>query len=146
MVGPMTKMLGKGGAPMRATLPEDAAARKRIPIGSGFLDYFPDAIAAVAEVSFIGNEQHNPGQPLHWDRSKSTDEFDCMMRHALQRGTRDKQGVRETARMVWRALAYLQKEIESENVDVTFVEEQHWLGEPHNPEHDHRFTSEKDRT
>lgn len=107
--------VGIGGAPMRATsLPADPQARKTFPIASGVLDYFPDAIAAVSNVSWKGNEQHNPGQPLHWDRSKSTDEADTMLRHFLQRGTIDTDGTRHSAKMVWRALAILQKEIESE--------------------------------
>ena len=45
-------------------LPTDPKERKKIPIYSGVLKYFPDAIAAVAAVSFAGNEQHNPGEPL----------------------------------------------------------------------------------
>jgi hypothetical protein len=78
------------------------------------LDYFPDAIMAVSRVSFIGNEQHNPGQPLHWDRSKSTDEADALLRHFIQRGTIDTDGVRHSAKVAWRALALLQKEIEAD--------------------------------
>ena len=49
-------------------LPSSAAERKKIPIGTGVLDYFSAALAEVAKVSFAGNEQHNPGQPLHWAR------------------------------------------------------------------------------
>ena len=56
-----------------------AAERKAHPIASGCLDYFPDALLAVAELSRIGNEQHNPGTPLHWDRSKSADEADALL-------------------------------------------------------------------
>ena len=99
---------------MRAsTLPEDAAGRKQCPIASGVLDYFPDALIAVAKVSFKGNEQHNPGTPLHWDRSKSTDEADTMIRHFLQRGTLDTDGTPHSAKMAWRCLAILQKELEA---------------------------------
>ena len=106
---------GLGGAPTRATtLPTDPAERKKYPIATGVLDYFPDAIAAIANVSWIGNEQHNPGMPLHWDRSKSADEADTAMRHFAERGTRDKDGARHTAKFAWRALALLQKEIEAE--------------------------------
>lgn len=108
-------LLGPGGAPTRATtFPDDAQGRKEHPVASGVLDYFPDAIVAVSHVSFVGNEQHNPGQPLHWARGKSGDESDAMMRHYLQRGTLDSDGVRHSAKMVWRALAFLQKEIEAE--------------------------------
>jgi hypothetical protein len=70
---------------------------------------------AVARVSYEGNEQHNPGQPLHWARGKSQDEADTMQRHFLQRGTIDTDGQRHSAKMVWRALAILQKEIEAEH-------------------------------
>ena len=94
------------------SLPINAKTRKLIPIATGFLDYFPDAIAAVAELSRIGNEQHNPGQPLHWDRSKSQDESDALLRHFLQRGTLDSDGMRHSAKVAWRALALLQKELE----------------------------------
>jgi hypothetical protein len=114
------RMLGLGGAPTRATtLPEDPAERKKHPVASGVLDYFPDALVAVSKISFAGNEQHNPGQPLHWTRSKSSDESDTMMRHFLQRGTIDTDGQRHTAKMVWRALAILQKEIEAEQTGAT---------------------------
>ena len=68
----------------------------------------------MAEVSRVGNEQHNPGQPLHWDRSKSTDQADCLMRHLVDRGTIDTDGMRHSAKVAWRALALLQLEIEKE--------------------------------
>jgi hypothetical protein len=113
----MTSPLGIGGAPTRAaTLPQDAAGRKAHPVASGVLDYFPDALVAIAHVSWKGNEQHNPGQPLHWAREKSTDEADTLIRHFLQRGSLDTDGLRHTAKMAWRALALLQKEIEAEKV------------------------------
>lgn len=92
----------------------DAAKRKQAPVGTGVIDYFPDALWAVAECSKRGNDQHNPGQPLHWDRAKSTDEADCMIRHFMERGTLDTDGIRHSAKMAWRALAFLQKEIEQE--------------------------------
>jgi hypothetical protein len=96
------------------TLPTDSAARKNVPITRGVLDYFPDAIAAVAELSRIGNEQHNPGEPLHWAREKSSDHADCIVRHLIERGTLDTDGVRHSAKTAWRALALLQIEIEAE--------------------------------
>jgi hypothetical protein len=108
-------MVGIGGAPTRATtLPDGGKERKEYPLATGLMDYFPDALVAVANVSYRGNEQHNPGQPLHWARSKSGDEADTMMRHFVQRGTLDTDKVRHSAKMAWRALALLQKEIESE--------------------------------
>lgn len=102
-------------APTRATtLPSDAAGRKNFPVATGVLDYFPDALVAIAEVSKKGNDQHNPGQPLHWARQKSTDQDDTIIRHFLERGSLDKDGIRHSAKMCWRALALLQLEIEAE--------------------------------
>jgi hypothetical protein len=92
----------------------DPKKRKEIPLASGCLDYFPDALAAVAHCSWVGNEQHNPGKPVHWDRSKSGDEAEALMRHFMERGKTDKDGVAHTAKVAWRALALLQKEIEAE--------------------------------
>lgn len=110
-------LIGIGGAPTRATtLPADNKERKKYPVATGVLDYFPDAIVALSHVSWQGNEQHNPDQPLHWNRNKSADEADTAIRHFLERGTIDKDGIRHTAKWAWRALAYLQKEIEQEKV------------------------------
>ena len=96
---------------------EEAKKRKATPVYSGVLMYFPDAIRAIAECSFAGNEQHNPGTPLHWDRSKSGDEKDALVRHLLDAGSMDTDGVRHSTKVAWRALANLQKEIEAESID-----------------------------
>jgi hypothetical protein len=104
-----------GGGPTRVTtFPQSAEGRKQYPIATGVLDYFPDAIAAIAYVSYLSNEQHNPGQPVHWARGKSMDHDDTLMRHFSQRGTKDTDGIRHRAKVAWRALAALQEEIESE--------------------------------
>ena len=95
-------------------LPKDAAARKAGPVYTGVLKYFPDAIFEVAMLSKIGNDQHNPGKPMFWDRTKSQDEADALVRHLIEAGTRDSDGVRHAAKVAWRALALLQKEIEAE--------------------------------
>lgn len=100
---------------MSTFITADAKARKALPVYSGCLAYFPDALASVAKLSQIGNDQHNPGKPLHWDRSKSGDELDALARHLLQAGTVDTDGVRHSAKIAWRALANLQKEIEKED-------------------------------
>jgi hypothetical protein len=98
--------------PADAHLPTAAPVRKGLPVYSGVLKYFPDALVAIAELSRIGNDQHNPGQPLFWDRSKSGDELDALTRHLLDAGTIDTDGVRHSTKVAWRALANLQKEIE----------------------------------
>lgn len=88
--------------------------RKQRPVFSGVLQYFPDALLEVAHCSWAGSEQHHSGEPLHWDREKSTDEADALVRHLMQAGTVDSDGVRHSAKVAWRALALLQKEIEAE--------------------------------
>ena len=92
--------------------------RKATPIFSGVLNYFPDAIREVARVSLVGNEQHNPGTPLHWDKSKSTDHGDGIARHRLDAGRIDADGHRHTAKLAWRALAMLQIELERGHKEV----------------------------
>lgn len=87
--------------------------RKERPLASGVLDYFPDALLEVAHVSYVGNEQHNPGEPLHWAKHKSTDEADALLRHLAQRGGFDSDGLRHTAKVAWRALALLQRELDA---------------------------------
>lgn len=84
-------------------LPTDAAERKKIPVYSGFVHYFPLAIIAVAKKSQEGNDQHNPGAPVHWDRTKSGDELDALMRHIIDR---------EWDSVAWRAMANLEKQEE----------------------------------
>jgi hypothetical protein len=88
--------------------------RKDRPIASGVLDYFPDALAEIALVSKTGNDQHNPGQPLHWAKEKSTDHADCILRHMIDRGKLDTDGMRHSAKVAWRALALLQTELDKE--------------------------------
>ena len=94
-------------------LPTDAQERKSAPIYSGVLQYYPDAIVAVAQLSKKGNDQHNPGKPLHWAREKSADHHDCLLRHVMEAGTIDTDGVRHSAKVAWRALAALQLELEA---------------------------------
>ena len=88
--------------------------RKAIPVFNGVLMYFPDAIREVAKCSQAGNNQHHSDKPLHWDRSKSGDELDALTRHLLEVGTDDTDGVKHSAKVAWRALANLQKELERE--------------------------------
>ena len=100
----------------------DKNKRKQIPIFTGLIKYFPKALAEVARVSYIGNQQHHPDKPLHWDRSKSTDELDALTRHLFQAGETDTDGMRHSAKVAWRALANLEKELE-QNDDKWFVDQ-----------------------
>ncbi len=76
--------------------------RKQIPVFSGVLQYFPDAIREVAKTSWIGNQQHHPDKPLHWDKSKSADESDALLRHQMEG---------DYVAVAWRALAQLERHI-----------------------------------
>lgn len=78
---------------------------------SDLFDVFGAALAATAQVSWHGNEKHNPGQPLHHARGKSMDHFDCIARHYVERGGFDGP-MRHSACLVWRALAALQEHLE----------------------------------
>ncbi len=96
---------------------DSAKGRKAAPIFTGVLMYFPDALAEVARVSKKGNDQHNPGEPLHWAREKSTDQMDTTTRHMVDHGTgfvRDSDGGYHLAKAAWRILAELQLTIERE--------------------------------
>ena len=93
-------------------LPTDAQARKNIPVYSGFIKYFPDAMIEVAKLSKVGNDQHNPGQPLHWAKEKSGDELDALVRHMIDDASGvpvDTDGIDHAVKMAWRAMANLQR-------------------------------------
>ena len=105
------------------TLPTDSKARKDTPLARGLLDYFPDALAAVARLSQAANEKHNPGEPLHWSREKSSDHADCIVRHLVERGTVDADdGFLHDVKVAWRALAMCQIAIEQ---DIKRAEERY---------------------
>lgn len=106
------------------SLPTDYNARKAIPIFDGVVMYFPDALAAVAEVSVAGNAQHNPGEPLHWARGKSMDQYNTVIRHMIdhrQGNVKDTDGTRHLAKAAWRILAALQLSIEEEHANAIGV-------------------------
>jgi hypothetical protein len=95
-----------------ARLETDSAKRKDVPIYSGFVRYFPDAMAEVARLSKAGNDKHNPGEPLHWSRGKSDDHLDCLMRHLAEVGNLDDDGFYHDVKVAWRALTHLQSFLE----------------------------------
>ena len=101
---------------MNGLFPEDSDARKEYPVYSGFLRYFPAAVAAISHHSFKGNLKHNPGQPLHHDRAKSGDELDALCRHLMEHeipGLED-----ELVAMAWRSMSALQKFKESQGAPI----------------------------
>jgi hypothetical protein len=89
--------------------------RKEFPLYRGLFKYFPKALLEVSNVSFVGNEQHHKGEELWWDKTKSTDEPDALLRHLTdhaQGKIYDTDGVRHLAKVAWRALAYLERELD----------------------------------
>lgn len=87
-------------------LPTDAKERKQYPLYRGLFKFFPDALAAVAHRSYMGSAQHHGEDGgVWWDRSKSGDELDAMLRHVLEE---------DWDAVAWRALAHLQKQLEKE--------------------------------
>jgi hypothetical protein len=102
-------------------VPEDNDARKGIPVYSGFMAYFPNAIVAVAKHSKEGNDQHNPGQPLHWAHEKSQEELDSLSRHLV--GSVHDQSVEEATAIAWRAMANLERKLTGRCVYTKRLEE-----------------------
>ena len=90
--------------------------RKEIPLYSGLLTYFPEALNHVANCSYQGNLQHHPEKPLHWDKDKSSDHPDAMLRHLADhyKNPIDDDGVLHLAKCAWRALAFLEIYLEEQ--------------------------------
>ena len=97
--------------PEEVKISNKAQLRKNTPVFSGVLKYFPNALKAVARASKAGNDQHHKNKPLHWDMSKSSDEYDAMIRHLLdhQENPVDDDNVLHLTKVAWRALAGLER-------------------------------------
>lgn len=97
-----------------------SSGRKNLPLVSGVLDFFPNAIVEVSKVSVAGAAQRG-SDTLIYDESVTPEyHADCLLRHLIDKGNHDTDGVRHSAKVAWRALALLQSEIELErktNVD-----------------------------
>lgn len=91
----------KPATPHRRTiLPDDAKLRKQFPLATGCMEYFPNALLAVSHQSWLGNQQHHPDKPLHWDKNKSADEKDAGARHSVEG---------DLVAKAWRSLAELER-------------------------------------
>lgn len=102
---------------MTGRVPE-GERRKNFPLATGLFDFFPDALLAVAEISRINNDrQIGEGQPLKWGRA--TNNADALLRHFMDRGEFDSDGVRHSAALAWRALALLQQELDDARMIAT---------------------------
>lgn len=95
---------------IKDSLPNKATQRKATPVFSGVLAYFPDALKEVSKCSLAGQKQHNQGDKLYWDKDKSTDNADALVRHLIDHSVNpiDDDGVLHLSKVAWRALAVLQ--------------------------------------
>lgn len=89
----------------------DSPGRKTVPLYEVLFGYFPDAMVALAEHSYKGNQKHNPGEPLHHARIKSMDHENCIMRHLANHDGVDGSDL-ECVAMLWRAAALCQENLE----------------------------------
>jgi hypothetical protein len=94
-------------------LPTDSAARKMFPVHDGVIQYAPAALVAMALVSKLGNDKHNPGQPLQHSRGKSADHPDCILRHTIDLADPKLDELEERAQRFWRAAIEFQIYAES---------------------------------
>ena len=91
----------------------DAAddVRKATPIDAIF-KFWPDAMVALAQHIWKGNEKYNPEHPkIGWIREKSSDHVGSMTRHLCYdyvKATTKEAKVKVMSAIAWRALAELQ--------------------------------------
>ena len=96
-------------------LPEDAKTRKSFPVFEGWFNYFPSAHLLASHISWLGQQQHGPDQPLQWNREKSPDQLDACIRHLIEaRNESDpKARAKLYAQAFWRLGAQTQVAIEA---------------------------------
>ena len=96
--------------------PTKAEDRKATPVYSGVLKYFPNALKEVSKCSLAGQKQHNHGNELYWDKSKSNDNEDALVRHLIDHSSNplDDDGILHLAKVAWRALASLEIYLEDD--------------------------------
>ena len=85
--------------------------RKATPIDAIF-KFWPDAMVALAQHIWKGNEKYNPEHPkIGWIREKSSDHVGSMTRHLCYdyvKATTKKAKIKVMSAIAWRALAELQ--------------------------------------
>ncbi|MDA7991726.1 MAG: DUF5664 domain-containing protein [Pirellulales bacterium] len=93
--------------------------RKEIYVYSIFR-FFPDAMLELGKVIGSGQTQHidnnDTGEPM-WDRNKSFQHMQSLTRHLVDYAKdekKDEDGTYHLARVVWRALAQLQVDLEKD--------------------------------
>lgn len=98
----------------------DDVDRKSMPVYTGVMKYFPNALKYVSRISQAGNDQHHPEKPLHWDKSKSFDHTDALARHLIDHSQEpiDDDGMLHLGKVAWRALAALEMYLDDEGEDI----------------------------
>jgi hypothetical protein len=85
--------------------------RKATPIDAIF-KFWPDAMVALAQHIWNGNEKYNPEHPkIGWIREKSSDHVGSMTRHLCYdyvKATTKRAKIKVMSAIAWRALAELQ--------------------------------------
>lgn len=117
------------------SLPTDYDARKALPVYDFLVGYFPDAFVEVVRVAVAGNQQHNPGEHLHWAREKSTDQLNTALRHMMDHGTGntlDTDGTYHLAKAIWRLSAELQLLVERAR-QAEQERDSEWIAETFSP-------------
>lgn len=94
-------------------IPDDDS-RENYPLFDVLVGYFPAAMCELSRWSKVGNEQHNPGEELHWAREKSTDHRNKILRHLMDYDQKDSNGFYEAIPLLWRAAALAQELLEKD--------------------------------
>lgn len=101
-----------------------SAERKQMPAHRGCLRYFPEATMLVALLSARADLKHtpdaDPSDPSRpqWNRGKSADHGDCIVRHQMDVGEMDKEmGLDYMVHVAWRGLAQLQEYVDAHGID-----------------------------
>lgn len=107
----LTPQLSRG-----LVLPTDTGEREQFPLWDGLMAYFPNALAQIARLSKIGNDQHNPGERMHWARGKSKDHRNKILKHLIDAGpldalVYDADTVAHSVKAAWRALAFAEEQL-----------------------------------
>lgn len=100
-------------------LPTGYEERKELKMYDFMFHYFPLAWLEIVKVAVAGNNQHNPGETLHWAREKSKDQMNTAFRHIFDYGTGtkyDTDGRTHLGKAAWRLMAQLQLDLEAERL------------------------------
>lgn len=74
--------------------------------------YWPNALAALAELNRQGNIQHyGNADKIRWKWKVSPNHAGKLLNHLVDSGTVDTDGIRHSTKVAWRALALLENEL-----------------------------------